>query len=159
MAEYIRYTCSFGLIDGVKRSCGNTFYISQADAQEYFNAADDAERAASAVGVLAAKYLGMTDALDHSINVGMEVLTEPVGTIADTVLRGNKLQFNHTHGGRGGVFNVPARKAASFSQQADSLTVSITTPTAMSDFVTAVNATVLDADGNAVTVSGASIVD
>lgn len=159
MAEFLRWQVSITTMDGVLRPSVNTFNIDQADAQEYVDAADDAARAASNVGDVIAKFLAMTDGSFVKAEVGISVVNDPVTNPADSVLRGNKLLFHCRAGGRGLVFEVPSRKVASYTQSVDSRQVSITVPTAMSNFVGAVNSFVRDMFGNIFTVVSAEIVD
>jgi hypothetical protein len=159
MAVFYRWVVSITTMDGVLRPSVNNFYVSEADAEAWINAADETARAATDVGVLVSKFLAMTDAAFVQTQVGMIQLNDPVSNPADTVLRGNKLAFKGRSGGRGIDFSIPARKPASFSQSVDSLQVSITSPTAMSEFVTAYNAVVTDQFGNVASVQSASVVD
>ncbi len=161
MAESLtRNFVSINLIDGVLRPCGNTFYISNEDALEYQVAGDDAARAASVVGVLVAAYLAITDGNLVSVNVGEEVLPDPPpSNPADTILRGNKLEFFRYGSGVKRAFETPTRVVGTFTQSTDSLQISITSPTAMSNFVTAYNATVLDLFGNPCTILSGKVVD
>lgn len=155
-----RYFVSFDLKDGINRPCGNTFYISEASFQEYAAAADDAARAATDVGVFQAAYMAMTDANRYTTRVGIEDYLETLpAPLADTVLRGNKLEFGVYGGGVHRDFAIPARTPASYSQSPDSLDVSITTPAAMSAFVAAYDAVVVDAFGNSRGIVSAEIVD
>lgn len=155
-----RWVLSINMLDGIDRPCGSTFYVSQTDAAAYNAAADDAARALTAVGILITRYVAMSDAVLVSANVGKEVIVEPAAAVpANTVMRGNKLQFTDRHAGRTGVFNIPARKAAAFTQDSGSIEVSITTPTAMSNFVAQYNLVAKDPYGNAATIRAAKVVD
>jgi hypothetical protein len=159
MAEVIRYVWSINLIDGIERSCGNSFYVEQDEALAYLNAADAAARAATPLGILQTRYLLMTDAGHISTNVGIEIVPDPPAALADTILRGNKLKFQVRGGGTKRDFDIPARKVASYSQNPNSLEVSITAPTAMSNFVSQYQGIVVDAYGNVRTIVEAEIVD
>jgi len=161
MAESItRNFISINCIDGVLRSCGNTFYVSNEDMLAYAVAGDDAARAATNVGLLVAKYLLIIDAPLVSVNAGIEVLSDPAPSgIADTILRGNKLEFFRSAGGLNRSFEVPARKVGAFTQSANSLEISVTSPTAMFNFVTQYNSMVLDLFENPCTILSGKIVD
>jgi len=161
MAESItRWVLSINCVDGVERPCGNSFYVPQAEAQSYNGAADDTARAATDIGAFVTAYMAMTEASLISVSVGKEVLTEPAPSFpVKTILRGNKLQFSVRANGRNHVFNVPARDAANYIQDAHSLDVSIVSPAAMTTFVSSYNALVLDADGNASTIRSSKVVD
>lgn len=162
MASIVRFFVSINMEDGLGRDCGSTFYINETDANAYTAAADDAARAATTVGVLVAKYAGLTLANLMGVSIGAEFLADPpplASSIADTVLRGNKLRISTSAGGRGGDFSIPARNPANYTQDADSLIVSITTPTAMSQFVTAYQTVVENAFGFVSHIMGAKIVD
>ena len=159
MAEILRYFVSIDMADGILRPCGNTFYIGDADAEEYITAADDTERAASKVGILVAKYVATTDAAFVSTRVGIEVLNDPITNAADTILRGNKVDLSYRSGGRGSHFTIPARKASAYTQESDSLKINIGAAGALKDFITAYEDTVVNAYGLATDVISARIVD
>jgi len=159
MALVKRHYVSFNLIDGVKRSCGNTFYISEAAAEAWINAVDQAARDATLVGTLRTQYLIQTEAEEVDTTVSVEVYQDTVPPVTDDILRGNKLKFYVQGGGVNRDFDVPARDSDNFDQSPDSLDVSITTNADMIAFVAAYNAVVLDAFGNARHITGAKIVD
>jgi hypothetical protein len=159
MAEFISWSVSITTMDGVLRESVSSFNITQSEAQEYMDAADDTERAASAVGQTVAAYLAMTDAAFVKTTVSIEVKNDPVTNPGDSVLRGNKLMFHCRSGGRGLVFTVPARKASAYAQSVDSLQVSLTTPAAMAAFVGDIENYVTDQFGHSVDVVSAEVVD
>lgn len=161
MANVVRWFVSFNCIDGAKRSCGNTFYISETDAQEWLNAADDAARAASVVGLLQSKYDAMTDVALMTVNVGNEVVTIPIPAIPATdVLRGNKLKFQVISAlGKKRDYTIPGRRAAAYTQLSHSIECETGSPVAMSNWISEYNADVLDFDGNSNTVTDVKVVD
>lgn len=160
MADTIRYVLSINCVDGVNRPCGSTFYILPAKAQAYFDAVGDTARGNTDVGLLITDYLAMTDAALVSSNVALEAqpAVAPTG-LADTILRGNKLNFQYSAAGRKNDFQIPARKTASYTQSADSLNVAIDDPAAMDTFVGKYAAVVVNAYGFAATIVKANIVD
>jgi hypothetical protein len=161
MAESItRNFVSINCIDGVLRACGNTFYVSNEDMLAYAVAGDDAARAATQVGILITRYLLITDAALVSVSVGEEVLADPAPSgLADTILRGNKLEFFRSAGGLKRSFEIPARKTGTFTQSANSLEIAVNAPTAMLNFVSQYNAVVLDLFENPCTILSGKIVD
>lgn len=160
MASIVRYRVTIRLIDGVERDCGNTFYVAETEWGAYVTAADDAARAATPIGALVAKYVAMTLAPLVAVEATVEYLADPAPDIpANTILRGNKLQFFHKNAGRGHDFSIPARNQAHFTQDDTTLNVSITTPTAMTDFKDAYESVVVDAYGNSGVILKARVVD
>lgn len=161
MANVVRWLVSFNLIDGAKRSTGNTYYISEANANEWLGAADDAARAASQVGLLQSKEQAMIDAPILTVNVGNEVLTIPIPSApAATVLRGNKLKFQVISAlGKKRDFTLPCRKPASFTQLTHSIECETGSPVAMSNWIAQYNSMVLDFDGNSNTITDVKVVD
>lgn len=161
MAESItRWVLSINCVDGVERPCGNSFYVPQADAVAYNAAANDAARLATDVGTFIDAYLAMTEAVLVSVNVGKEVVADPIPAFpADTVLRGNKLQFFYGSGGRRGNFQIPARNAANYTQDAHNLDVSITAPLAMNSFVDDYDNLIVDQFGHTATILAGKVVD
>ena len=160
MAEsFTRWVLTISLIDGAKRDCGNSYYVGETDANDYNAAADDAARALTNIGIFIARYLTMTQANYVKAQVGKLILANPAPAYpALTVLRGNKLQFKNVAGGKNGFFNLPARSASAFTQTSG-LDVSITTPLAMTNFVSAYDSTILNWDGDAELIRAAKVVD
>lgn len=160
MPNIIKYVLSIDCIDGINRSCGSTFYVDQAKAEAYLSAADDTARGNTDVGLLITNYLAMTDAALVKSFVGLEAqpATAPSG-LADTILRGNKLSFQYSAGGRKNDFQIPARKTSAYTQSADSLNVSISTPSAMSTFVAKYAQVVVNPYGDPAVITAAKIVD
>ncbi len=159
MALFTRYLLSVTLRDGVKRDSVVSFYVKDTEAQFYFDAADAAGRAATGIGILATRIEAMSDMVLVNVAVSIEDFTDPVTLPAVTVLRGNKLAFSMRAGGRGLTTTIPGRKAAAFVQGTNSLEVSLTTPTAMSNYVASVAAEVVDQFGNAAVITDGSVVD
>lgn len=159
MAEFLSWFTEITVMDGVLRDSVISFNVTESEAQEYVDAADDAGRAASVIGGLIAATLGMTDCAFVQTRVGIQVKNDPVSNPADTVLRGNKLMFHVRSGGRGLVFTIPGRKASAFAQGTDSLNVSLTTPAAMAAFVGAVELAASDQFGHGIDVQSAEVVD
>lgn len=161
MAESItRWVLSINCVDGAERPCGNSFYVPQAEAVAWNAAADDAARVLTDIGVFIDAYLDESLAIMVSVNVGKEIISDPIPAFpANTVLRGNKLQFSTGAGGKRGVFNLPARNPANYTQDAHSLEVSVTVPLAMNSFVSDYDALVVDAFGNPSTILAAKVVD
>jgi len=161
MAESLtRNFVSINCIDGINRACGNTFYVSNEDALAYGVAGDDAARAATEIGILVTRYLLITDAALVSVQTGIEVLAQPAPSgLADTILRGNKIEFFRSAGGLKRAFEIPARKVGAFTQSANSLQIATDAPTAMLNFVAQYNAVVLDLFENPCTILSAKLVD
>jgi hypothetical protein len=159
-ASFTRWVLSITLVDGAERTSVATFYVKQADAVAYNAAADDAARDATTLGQFIFKYTALTDMYTVAHQVGKEVvINPPPGFPADDVLRGNKLSFSTKHGGLGSAFTVPGRDATSYTQMGASVNILLDSPTNMDDFVTAYNATIIDAFGNASTIISGKVVD
>lgn len=159
MAFFIRPYATVTLRDGIGRESVWQAYVSQATAQAYAAAADSAARAATALGILFTKLAAVTDMEVISKGIGYMEVNDAPGDPADSVLRGNKLQFFFQGSGRSFTFTVPGRKASAYTQQTNSLEIALDTPTAMSDFVDAFNTNCKDINGSSVTVMSAQIVD
>lgn len=159
MAVITRYQATLVLIDGVKRESVVQYYVSETDALAWLNAADPTARLATAVGTLLnrANIMSLMDLV--SMSVSLADLQDTVTIPAVTVLRGNKLQFSSRGSGRGFTHTLPGRDPATFTQGANSLNVSLTTPTAMSNYVTSFNATALTIDGAAQEIETGKVVD
>lgn len=159
MAEVSRYLLSISLIDGVNRTSVVQYYVSPTDGKAYVAAADAAARAATSVGALILAVTEMTDMQPLSWALTAEFEQDSPGPIPDDILRGNKLSFTLRSGGRNITTTIPGRKTSAYTQAVDSLNVALDTPTAMDNFVTAVNATVKDLFGNAVIVTKGKVDD
>lgn len=159
MAEIVRSFVSINCVDGVKRSCGNTFYVSNEDMLAYNVAGDAAARAATDVGILITRYMALNQLSLVSVNAGQEVVQDTYADPSDTVLRGNKLEFFRVAGGLRRAFEIPGRNPAAFTQGANSLEISLTTPAAMAAWVTAYNNTVLDLFENPCLLLSGKVVD
>jgi len=140
MAATDRWVASITLIDGVLRESVVSYYVAAADAQDYLAAAPGGARDATLIGVLFARTLGISDCAEVRQSVGLEQIQDTITNPADTVLRGNKLKFSYRAGASNYSFTIPGREAAGFTQAADSLNVSLTGPTAMTNFITAFEA-------------------
>jgi hypothetical protein len=159
MAIFTRYIFSVTLRDGVSRDSVVSYYVLPAEAQFYFDAADQAGRLATGLGILGTRVQAMSDMALVSVSCSIEDLTDPVALPAVTVLRGNKLAFSTRAGGRGLTTTLPGRKPASFVQGANSLEVSLTTPTAMSNWVASIASETCDQFENPQVVESGSVVD
>lgn len=159
MAVFTRYILSVDFIDGVERHSIASYYVKAIEAQAYFAAANLAARQASALGVFAAKVEAMSLMFPVSVSVSIEDVTDPVVIPAVDVLRGNKLAFSMRSGGRGLTTTIPGRDPASYTQGANSLTVELTSPTAMDNYVLAVGGHVVDQFANSVSIIEGKVVD
>lgn len=159
MALVERGLVSFNLKDGKNRPCGNTYYVTMAALRAWVAAANQGARDATLIGTLRTKYMIMTEAAEVDTTVSMEVYDNAFVQPAETVLRGNKLEFKVIGGGQNRDFEVPARDTGSYTDQTDTLNVPVTEPVEMTDFVAAYAAVVVDAFGNARTITAAKIID
>jgi hypothetical protein len=159
MAQFVRYVASITTIDGVLRPSVSSFYVLKTDADDYLAAPDEAGRNMTSIGALFSRYMDMTQCAQASVSVGIEVQEDPVPNPADSVYRGNKLQFSVRSGGRGLNFTVPGRDPASFTQNVDALSCAVATPLAMANFISSVESTVVDAFGNPFDVTRVTVVD
>lgn len=146
--------------DGVLRPFSIDFYVTLAAAQIYWAAADEAARAATTVGVLMTRAIAMQSGfiLEKSVTLA-EINTDEFVNPGDTILRGNKLNFGIHAGIKNSVFNIPCRNNASYTQIEDSLNCQLDTPTAMTNFISAYEAIGVDSNGNAATITRATVVD
>lgn len=159
MAYFIRPYATVTLRDGIGRESVWQAYVSQGTAQAYAAAADASARAATALGVLFTKLAAVTDMEVVSKGIGYMEINDAPGDPADSVLRGNKLQFFFNGSGRSFTMSVPGRKASAYEQQANSLQIALDSPTAMSDFIDAFNTNAKDINGSSVTITSAQVVD
>lgn len=159
MAEIARYLLSVTVVDGVNRDSVIQYYIKAADAKAYFAAADTAARAATAIGVLIQRVLAITLAGALKWAVSGEFAQDDPRPIDDDVLRGNKLSFGLSSGGRGLTTTIPARNPAEYTQSADSLNISLTGGDGVQDWITQVEGYVVDQFNNPVVVTSGRVVD
>jgi len=136
MPEY--YVAEQTFVDGINRPFSQKWHVTQANAEAWITAADHTARDATNIGLLFAAERGMTDGALTGQRVFLQYEPSTVGAIADTILRGNKLSVavnsnTHTY-----VSTIGARKQSSYVQGVDSLVVSLTTPAAMTAYVSAI---------------------
>jgi len=160
MAFQPQYRLHIGGKDGVLRPFEIKCYVTEASAQLYFAAADEAARALTTVGVLMTRLIAMqsgfiTDKGLTLVEINDAEFTNP----ADTVLRGNKLNVGLHAGIKNPVFNIPCRAPTAFTQKDDSLDCKLDTPVAMTNLITAYEAIGVDSNGNAATITRVTVVD
>jgi hypothetical protein len=135
------------------------FRITAASATAYNAAADDAARAATAVGDLITAYEELTLGVTKSVTVGFVYEQNLAPPAADTfAFEFDKflLSMRDTVTSDPVKTSIPARNDAAIVIQSDGTSVSIADPD-MSTYVDAVEAIVLSGDNNAVQVLRASI--
>lgn len=159
MASTDRCVASITLKDGVKRTAVHSIYVSLTDAQEYWAAAKGAARDATKIGVYFAKTLGISAMVPVQQSVVLEQIEDTVTLPANTVLRGDKINFDYGGGGSFGQVAVPGRETGAFTQETTGLGVSITAPTAMSDYVAAFNNVAKTKFGSAATIISGKLND
>ncbi len=125
MANYPKWYAEIGLRDGVLRNSRMVFRVPEATAKLYFAAADKAARDATAIGGLLTACLTVTQMTETYRKVWVEDETAPVTTLADTILRGNKVTVGYESGADNFVFTIPARDASAYTQNADQLSIDI----------------------------------
>lgn len=159
MATTMRYVATLSGIDGVKRPCQFQTYVAEVPAKAWLAAADDAARDATLVGTLFTAVLGMTEMEVVSRTVSAENVENTTVVPDETVLRGNKLAFGMSGGGRKGTLTMPARNPASYTQSEDSLNCGLLAPAAMAAFVAAYQAVGVNIDGDDYDIVSARVVD
>ena len=154
------YRVHIGGTDGVLRPFSIDMYVTEAAAQLYFAAADEAARAATTVGVLMTRTIAMQSGFVREKSVTLvEINDAEFANPGDTVLRGNKLNVGIHAGIKNSVFNIPCRSNSAYTQVEDSLNCQLDTPVAMTNFISAYEAIGVDSNGNAATITRVTVVD
>jgi len=159
MATSMRYVATLSGIDGVKRPCVFQCYVTPTSAKAWFAAADDAARDATGLGALFTAAAAMSEMSIAARTVTGENVEDTTVVPTEDVLRGNKLAFSLSGGGRKGTMTIPARNPASYTQAEDSLNCGLLAPAAMAAFVTAYQAVGVNIDGDDYDIVAARVVD
>lgn len=159
MANYPSWVAEIGLIDGVTRHSTMSFRVPEATAKTYMAAADKAARDATAIGLLLSACLTVTSMEETYRRVYVEDLNSPVGDVADTILRGNKIVVGYQSGPGNFTFTIPGRDGTAYTQQADKVSLDLSATDAFTDFISLVESTALGPGGLAISVTKAYLND
>lgn len=163
MATVLRHYLNLAVGDSREKLTPVQLRISEADAQAYMTAVDDAARAATAAGLLAAAIEGVTAGTVWSKGVSISVLDDtaifPTDNADvynfDKILVGLKAGLERSH------FTIPSRDGTAYTVGSDGVSIILTDPgrtAAVADLITQVEATVLNKQGDAVTLERAEVV-
>lgn len=159
MANFPRYLASITVKDNANRPSTASWFVPFATAQTYWAAADKAARDATAIGLLFQKALACMEGVEVSRQVTLIDETDPYALPASGVVRGNKIEVAGTGGGKPYIMSLPTRKAASYTLKANSIDIDITAPGDFATYLTALEATAVDSNGNSINITKAYLND
>lgn len=139
-----------------KKTTSRSLRVSETDAEAWLNAADDAAREATAVGLLLDAFGDMSDGLEQTISVEAALDFPPAFPAKDTdIYNFDQLTVTARNAAQQPTtITIPARSAAAYTVESDGVTVILgASGTAqVQNLVTRLEATWKDNDGEALVV-------
>jgi len=157
MPEY--HVAEQTFVDGIGRPFAMSWRVTEANAEAWISAADHTARDATNIGILFAKERGMTQGALTGQRVYLQYEPSTVAPIADDILRGNKLTVHYNADTHNYIVSISCRNPASYEQQVDSLVCALDAPTAMVDYITAIESFTLSPYGANLVVRQVKVVD
>jgi hypothetical protein len=159
MANYPKWYASMTLRDYANRPSVVNVRVPEATAKLYFAAADKAARDATAIGLLFAGLLTVTEMVEESRSCYVQDETAPVVLPATGVVRGNKAVLLGETGAEGYRLSIPGRKAASYTLKTNSIEIDIEADGDFKDFIALLETAALGVGGLAVAITEAILND
>jgi len=155
MAEVEASEVFVSFLDSANRDSNWSFRALSASVKVYVAAADNAARLLTNVGMLITRTIALSDLTAQKYGVLYAFAEDTAAAPAGSKLRGNKAVFQFSGSGRGFVTSVPGRKESAYViANGTDIVVGAGASQEVADWITSIEATGLDINGNAVAVTG-----